>query len=743
MSRYAPPHDSSPIIDAAHKWVDSCLIADGSVFSDDAVSTLEHYKNLDTFFVQRPDEGSGGFYEKLKFQLEPAPPSARKLMAQLLWALFLFPSNISIKTKRKGIIDTWGFSGELLDIKHPLLADAVLDGIGSAGMGVNANRWRELNFMVAIGLSLKAMPEGDRRKALTDYDNFLGWIESVPRDGNRQFRHMFRYLLFPDRVERMSSNNDRKKVLAAFNVAPLSETRKWSDRQFDDALLSLRHEHEKLLDAKDIDFYNEPLRARWKQENDPDSDETDADESTDQDLSCEREPSYSLESRRAKNLILYGPPGTGKTWALKTHYFKEYTEKAVDVDHTTWLHQLVAAYGWRSVIAAALAGLGKASSVSEVGSHELVAAKSRQRPRPGHIHSTVEGYLRGLSVEDSASDDSIDRNPTHIFRKNTQSQWTLTADWDGTDPASAELYALWKAGQQAMSGDIQRYRVVTFHPSYTYEDFVIGLRPVTQSDGMGNKTVFKMVDGVFKQICADAKANPDKPYALFIDEINRANIAKVFGELITLIEPDKRARYDGSGRLVAGMEVQLPGTSDEEGMSEKFGVPQNLDIIGTMNTADRSIALLDIALRRRFEFQEIAPNYDVIPQKIGAIDLSALLRRINDRIEYLADKNRLIGHAYLVRVGDLSQLRLVFRDQIIPLLQEYFFDDFSQVEQVLSAADGTSPFLTRVTLGGNTLFGPHADTNGGTRTRYALSEMATWTEEAFCSLYGQTNHTEQ
>jgi 5-methylcytosine-specific restriction enzyme B len=177
------------------------------------------------------------------------------------------------------------------------------------------------------------------------------------------------------------------------------------------------------------------------------------------------------------------------------------------------------------------------------------------------------------------------------------------------------------------------------------------------------------------QLCRGSGHVPDPhdrlaPGAVFIDEINRANIAKVFGELITLIEPDKRAVFDASGRLVEGIAVQLPGGGDGDVAERPFGVPRNLDIYGTMNTADRSIALLDVASRWRFQFDERVPDYTTLSAGVDGIDLGRLLRRINDRLEYLLDRDHRIGHAYPMRASTLAHVQVAFARQIIPLLQE-------------------------------------------------------------------------
>lgn len=262
-------------------------------------------------------------------------------------------------------------------------------------------------------------------------------------------------------------------------------------------------------------------------------------------------------------------------------------------------------------------------------------------------------------------------------------------------PGCGKTYELNNLKSKYSSEDGKRYEFVTFHPSMSYEEFVEGLRPIT--DEKTKELKYEVKPGIFRQISDLAKQNPHQRYALFIDEINRANISKVFGELITLIEIDKRTQPDNSN---IGLRLTLPYSR------ETFSVPINLDIYGTMNSADRSIALMDIALRRRFQFEEIGPNENLLSEDLEGINLQSLLATLNERIELLLDRDHRIGHAYFINVDDLDSLNNVFLNQILPLLAEYFHDDWSQIGMILTKRElGKSEFLITEELDPAKIFG--------------------------------------
>ncbi len=261
---------------------------------------------------------------------------------------------------------------------------------------------------------------------------------------------------------------------------------------------------------------------------------------------------------------------------------------------------------------------------------------------------------------------------------------------------------------------------VTFHAAFSYEDFVEGIKPEMQNGQM----MFNIQDGIFKQMVqlAEEGWEDGNRYVLIIDEINRGNIASIFGELITLLEEDKR------------MESREALTTTLPYSKTTFSVPPNLFIIGTMNTADKSIVSLDIALRRRFTFREVPPQPTLLHHQsvLAGVNLTELLHALNARITLLLDEDHCIGHAYFYDVSTLDDLRELFAYRIIPLLREYFLDDLAKVQWILG-----NEFVSETNNLKKYLLPSAMETSieWYDKKSYALTPMESWTEKTFIRLY--------
>ncbi|MDC0173746.1 AAA family ATPase [Nitrosopumilus sp.] len=212
--------------------------------------------------------------------------------------------------------------------------------------------------------------------------------------------------------------------------------------------------------------------------------------------------------------------------------------------------------------------------------------------------------------------------------------------------------------------------MVTFHQSYGYEEFIEGIRPEVKEGTLA----YPIKKGVFWNICNAARVCK-KDHVIIIDEINRGNISKIFGELITIIENDKR-----------GDEVTLSYSG------KKFSVPENVYVIGTMNTADQSLTQIDAALKRRFSTVEVMPNSLILEKLIeqsgiGLVGLPKLLDKINDKIRVHRTRHNQIGHSYFMHddnvIDSIKELQFVFATDVIPLLQDYFYADEDALKDVL------------------------------------------------------------
>ncbi len=369
------------------------------------------------------------------------------------------------------------------------------------------------------------------------------------------------------------------------------------------------------------------------------------------------------------NQILYGPPGTGKTYhtidkALKIlgENLESRDEKKAKFDEYVKNGQIVfttfhQSYGYEEFVE----GI-KPNIDSEEGNFKDIEYKIK----PGIFKKVCE---RALENEDNIKDFNFYIDKLKEIVKE-----------DGNDPEKYFKLPNTKYSIQYRGG--KTFRIKFDDMSKNHKDYpvsienIIKLYKTSSTNEIYNSAYVKAILNYLKtQGLKDYQEKDEKtnlPYIIIIDEINRGNVSKIFGELITLIEPSKRIGEKEE------LKVRLPYSGDE------FGVPENVYILGTMNTADRSITSLDTALRRRFEFIEMMPDVSKLSNNCKGVNLQELLKAINTRIEYLLDREKTIGHAFFIGVKNLEDLKKVFQNKIIPLLQEYFYNDYALISAVLN-----------------------------------------------------------
>jgi 5-methylcytosine-specific restriction protein B len=663
-----------PLYSVFQSFLEHCIRNDRSlIFSDQQVWTLENLKELKNRFIDHPvDDPNIPFNEKLRQQIGEQQSVIWALVADLYFIFYLTSKNTTTAMK---VRKTQQFSDYItfpFPPQNERLWDALNTGLCNAGVFYN-QKYRQFTLMILFFIRLKE--QDHLEQVLENPEKIKTLLDPIIKETSAyDMRSSLLYLAFPDQFDPIISQRHKIQIIEAFTADIPDEL----PDDHDQAILIIRDHIQNSMDSlpDPFHFYNEPIYSKWSDPPNPPPPPPQPAPSQPLIIKMKEALRYN------KNLILYGPPGSGKTY-LASQFADDIVKDQLEQKPRQLLYQqIVANITVHELIALSIYQQDPQGqfSVPEIKEFPLIQTRFRINPIT-NPNQALWGALQQHANPESENIQYNRRVGQTLFDRKEEPKWYLMDEGREYVQSALQEYIELLASETSPSLKSDYITHITFHQSFSYEEFIEGLRPIT---GTGNNEgmVIDVVPGVFKDICARAASASEKQFVLVIDEINRGDISRIFGELITLIENDKRA---GAANHIF---VKLPYSKED------FSIPANLIIIGTMNTADRSIALLDTALRRRFAFIEVPADPELLDGKTvtdgnKTIDLKDLLELLNHKIRTSLCKDHHIGHSYLLQVANLSEearlpaLTYTWNYQILPLLEEYFYSQPDRLHEIL------------------------------------------------------------
>ncbi len=697
-----------PVEAVGRRLIEVGLSSDGSLLTPgEPIWTLPHLDELERDYVDKPDTGGGGFFEKLQGQLAGASPAVVQLFVELLILNVLPISNVGGPLKVKQVRSVIDMSSDPVTLPSDVEAALLGGGVFGGGQAFTTHRWAQLAYLIELARHLIALPEQRRIDALAEPLIFREEVAAVPTGQGAQ-RQSLLYLAFPHfflPVVKTEHRTALRDGLAGDYLADPSG----------DVDVDLARIYAAITEAEGghVDLYAKPWIDLWQKSSSPAPEPTDqvqhawkvhgsnvkgqdmvpawrAKQSVSLAASLLRpiDPDVAREELRAFVDEDYRSSG----YAARQEKFDEFytfLKRMHPDDLVVTISQGVVHFGtvtgpaeftsssdgrsnlrrsvkwfehscpWADIPSDIAARLSAQGEVLDLSQHleELLALAERRRPRPGPVAVHLANATQELADRIHVGLDWL-QDCVELLRDRRQ---LIFYGPPGTGKTYIAQQLAWHVTDK---GNV---KLVQFHPAYSYEDFFEGFRP--QGGGAEGQIGFTLKAGPLRSLVDKAAENPEVAYVLIIDEINRGNLPKIFGELYFLLEYRDQA-------------IDLMYSSDS---AEPFSLPKNIFVIGTMNTADRSIALVDTALRRRFAFLPLHPSEQptsgILRSWLAAKGYDDTLADLHDELNArISDPDFKIGPSYFMREKVATDttgkaLKLMWRTDILPLLEEHHFGD--------------------------------------------------------------------